>query len=164
MSRFDHKPFGLILLLAGAAFPLGCDHTSRGTPEIAAPAVGTARLALIATLDAWKSGKRDVPTIGSKPEIAIVDSLRPGRPLVDYEVSGALAVVDKVRPFVVRLELDAPRETINTRYYVLGADPLFVFRQEDFEMMVHWEHKMPPIAPAESARTADDKPPGPGGR
>jgi hypothetical protein len=50
--------------------------------------------------------------------------------------------VGKARPFAVRLILGEPREIVATRYLVLGLDPLWVFRQEDFERMLHWEHKM----------------------
>lgn len=50
--------------------------------------------------------------------------------------------IGKARPFAVRLVLDKPSETVATRYLVMGQDPLWVFRQEDFERMLHWEHKM----------------------
>ena len=55
---------------------------------------------------------------------------------------GPLGAVDNVRPFAVRLLLDTPAETITTRYLVVGQDPLWVFRQEDYELILHWEHKM----------------------
>ena len=102
---------------------------------------------MVATLDAWKAGRREGGMIGAKPAIVIVDSLRAERPLIDYEVVGPLAVVDKARPFAVRLVLDGPRETVTTRYLILGEDPLYVFRHEDLDMMLHWEHKMAPIDP-----------------
>ncbi len=77
--------------------------------------------------------------------------LRTERRLLDYEVAGPLMVVGKSRPFAVRLVLDAPRETIAARYIVMGRDPLWVFRQEDFDRMLHWEHKMDPETDASTA-------------
>jgi hypothetical protein len=157
-------------LLAGSTFGAGCAREPRGTPNIEAPPVGPARAAIVTTLDAWKSGRRSSGKLGSNPVIGIVDSQRTERPLIEYEVVGPLAVVDKIQPFAVRLELDTPRETVMARYCVLGQDPLYVFRQEDFDMMLHWEHKMPPAsaadgsAPAtEGPTVAADKPVGPGG-
>ena len=135
---------------------LGCGRTPTGTPNLPAPEIGPARSAVVATLDAWKAGRREGGTLGSKPVIGIVDSLRAERPLVDYEVVGPLSVVDKARPFAVRLTLDAPRETVTARYFVLGQDPLWVFRQEDLEMMLHWEHKMPAVDEANA--TPNDAP------
>ncbi len=30
------------------------------------------------------------------------------------------------------------------RFLVVGIDPILVFRQEDYELISHWEHKMDP--------------------
>ena len=80
------------------------------------PTVEAANAALVATLRAWKAGRRDTGTfLGSKPAVGVIDSLRRLRPLIDYEVIGPLGAMDNVRPFAVRLVLDA-RETIATRY------------------------------------------------
>ncbi len=160
MTSTDRERSTWIVWLSAAALAVGCDATPRGTPNLPAPGVETARSAVVATLDAWKAGRREGGTIGSNPTIGIVDSLRAERPLVDFEVIGPLAVVDKARPFAVRLVLDTPRETVATRYFVLGQDPLWVFRQEDLDLMLHWEHKMPPADP----KVATEQPIGPSGR
>ena len=131
-------------IASGALVLFGCGSPS-GTPMITAPDVGPARAAIVASLDAWKSGRREGGTIGVSPAIGIVDSQRSERLLLDYEVVGPLTVVDNARPFAVRLVLDAPRESVTTRYLVLGQDPLWVFRQDDFDRMLHWEHKMTPV-------------------
>jgi hypothetical protein len=78
--------------------------------------------------------------------------------LLSYEIVGPLMTIGKARPFAVRLDLGAPPETVSARYLVIGQDPLWVFRQEDFERMLHWEHKMD--GEAASARPA----PSAGGR
>lgn len=162
LRRSDLNRLGPIFGLVWAIFSTGCDSTPPGTPALPAPDVGPARAAMVATLDAWKSGRRNGGMIGSKPQIGIVDSLRAERALIDYEVLGALSVVDKARPFAVRLELDGPRESVTTRYLVLGQDPLWVFRQEDLDLMLHWEHKMPAAEPVKGPADAAEKPGAPG--
>ena len=131
--------------LAVASIPAGCDAARRGPADLAPPDPAPARAALVAALDAWKGDRRASGVlIGSRPAIGVVDSMRTDRPLLDYEIVGPLMVVEKSRPFAVRLVLDAPRETVATRYLVMGRDPLWVFRQEDFDRMLHWEHRMDP--------------------
>ncbi|MHC5538230.1 hypothetical protein ACYOEI_08375 [Singulisphaera rosea] len=117
------------------------------------PSPASAKAALIASLEAWKSNdRRSGIVIGGKPPIGVVDSTRPERRLVDYEIVGALMSSEKARPFAVRLTLDEPRETVMTRYLVIGREPLWVFLQEDFDRMLHWEHKMDDEATADPDR------------
>ncbi len=140
----------LVLLYVGAAIvAAGCTSNVPGPAK--PPPVVAANDALVTTLRAWKSGRRDTEKfLGAKPTIGVVDSLRRLRPLIDYEVVGPLGAVGNVRPFAVRLVLDAPAETITTRYLVVGQDPLWVFRQEDYELILHWEHKMTDEEPGPS--------------
>ena len=130
-----------IYIIASVIAASGCASDEPGPAK--PPPVAAANDALVATLQAWKSGLRDTGRfLGSSPAVGIVDSLRRLRPLIDYEVVGPLGAVDNARPFAVRLVLDAPAETITTRYLVVGQDPLWVFLQEDYELILHWEHKM----------------------
>lgn len=138
LPRNHQCPYFLSALLI---FAFGC------TTDVADPAkpisVETADRALVATLVAWKSGRRDTGEfLGSKPAVGVVDTLRRLRPLRDYEVVGPLAAVDNVRPFAVRLVLGEPSETVTTRYLMVGQDPIWVFRQEDYDLIFHWEHKI----------------------
>ncbi len=129
--------------LVVSALAAGCGDAQHGAAEIFAPDIETSKAALISSLDAWKADRQTSGVLmGSKPSIGVVDAIRSERPLLAYEVIGPLMVVEKARPFAVRLVLGAPRETVTTRYLVLGKDPLWVFRQEDFERLLHWEHKM----------------------
>lgn len=121
----------------------GPDPGSGGA--MVAPEVGAARSALVASLDAWKAGRRDPrELIGSGPAVGVVDSTRRDRPLVGYEVVGPLLLSagEVARPFAVRLVLGGPREEVSTRYVVAGRDPLWVFLREDYDRILHWEHKM----------------------
>ena len=44
--------------------------------------------------------------------------------------------------FSVRLTTKETGKEQVVRYVVVGLDPLWVIRQEDFEMLAHWEHPM----------------------
>lgn len=146
-----------LLWLAIASFAAGCGDAQRGPADLAIPDLESSRTALIASLDAWKADRRASGVlIGSKPAIGVVDSARADRPLLEYEVVGPLMTFGKARPFAIRLDLGEPRETVATRYLVLGRDPLWVFRQEDFERMLHWEHKMDGEAATASAGPSAD--------
>ncbi len=132
-----------LLWLTIASFAAGCVDAPRGPADFDAPDLESSKAALVASLDAWKADRRASGVlIGSKPSIGVVDSARADRPLLEYEVVGPLMTIGKARPYAVRLVLGEPRETVTTRYLVIGQDPLWVFRLEDFERMLHWEHKM----------------------
>lgn len=132
------------LAIAVAVIAAGCE-SGAGGGDLGPPDLAASRRALAVSLDAWKAGRRASGVlIGSGPAVGVVDSNRADRPLADYEVVGPLMVAGKSRPFAVRLVLDAPRETVEARYVVVGRDPLWVFRHEDFERMLHWEHRMDP--------------------
>ena len=140
--KLPHGRWFFHLCVASAIFTSGC------AGEVSRPAhslsVEAAKDALVLSLRAWKSGQRETGEfLSSKPSVGVVDTLRRLRPLIDYEVIGSLGSMENVRPFAVRLVLDAPSETITTRYLVVGQDPIWVFRQEDYELILHWEHKMP---------------------
>ena len=135
----------MVCWLVVATMPTGCGGTGRDSADLVPPDLAASNAALVVALDAWKADRRTSGVlIGSKPSIGVVDSTRTDRPLLDYEILGPLMAIEKSRPFAVRLVLDSPRETVAARYLVLGRDPLWVFRQEDFERMLHWEHKMDP--------------------
>ena len=50
------------------------------------------------------------------------------------------------RTYAVELSLKHPDEHIKTEYIVVGIDPLWVFRREDFELLMHWDHRMPKLS------------------
>lgn len=110
------------------------------------PSADLARSAMAASLEAWQSGRSQVAPIGgSEAQISVelVDNFRaPGRALVGFEILGE-APATNARGFVVRLKLTNPPEELKCRYVVLGIDPLWVFRQEDYDMLAHWDHAMP---------------------
>lgn len=122
------------------------------------PAVDTAQAALETALAAWRSGQT-APLRLTDPDVAveIIDAQRkPGQRLVGFEIQGEESA-EGPRCFVVRLDLENPADTLQVRYYVLGLDPLWIFRQEDYDMVNHWDCEMPgENLPASSAPAAAD--------
>jgi len=145
-----HKHFGWLsswVALAACLHLAGCarDGEQRFTPE---PDV--ARAALEAVLNDWQAGKTPGPIKGQRL-IQVADTQRrSGQLLLGYEILGELPA-DKDRRFQVRLTLDQPAGEEKVQYVVVGIDPLWVFRLEDYEMVTHWDHPMP------SASSTGDK-------
>ncbi|HEV3022649.1 MAG TPA: hypothetical protein VGX76_09275 [Pirellulales bacterium] len=139
---------GLACLVAACA--AGCG-TSQAGSERYVPSEPTARRALDAALTAWKAGEPAGPIRLADPPLNLeVDDAnrRPNQRLVDFEILGEVAA-EGPRSFAVRLLLDSPREELQVRYYLVGIDPLWVMRQEDYDLVVHWDHAMPAEAPAD---------------
>jgi len=124
-------------LLPGLA---GCGASSSGY-ERYVPDSARAQEALDQTLAAWKNGEATGPLkLKSAPiAIQVADSTRrPGQRLVGYELLGEISG-EGPRTFVVRLKLDNPVVEREVHYYLVGIDPLWVFRQEDYDAVVHWD-------------------------
>ena len=110
------------------------------------PSETTAREALDRSLKDWQSGQTgDAISISDESmSVHATDSVRQSkRALAGYEILGPVAG-DSPRCFAVRLELDGPRESVNTRYVVFGLNPYWVVRHDDLEMIAHWDHHMEP--------------------
>lgn len=129
-------------LFAGVVLIAGCGH--RSDSERFVPQEDQAQRTLETTLTAWQRGQSLRPVTGSSaPAIEFVDSHRKdGQQLKTFDVL-SLVPGDGPRVFVVRLTLENPAEVVTTRYVVLGVDPLWVIRAEDFDMLAHWDHPMP---------------------
>ncbi|HWB11058.1 MAG TPA: hypothetical protein VG826_17650 [Pirellulales bacterium] len=127
---------GLLLATVGA-----CRQPSPAGYERYVPDPAKAQAALDQVLSAWKKGE-PAGTLQSNSApitIQVADSTRrPGQRLVDYEVLGEVSG-EGPRTFVVRLKLDNPVAQREVRYYIVGIDPLWVFRQEDYDSIVHWD-------------------------
>jgi hypothetical protein len=111
------------------------------------PGPAEGRRALEAALDRWRAAPSG--TAAANETFRFVDQQRqPGQRLIAYTVQTDQEL-EGTRLYRVRLELGAPTESVLAGYYVFGTKPTWVFRQEDYEMMMHWEHVMP--EPAEEA-------------
>ena len=129
----------IVVLLACAVFPAGC---GRRTSSDYIPSEQRCRQALVAALDAWKRGEAPGRIEGT-PAVQVGDTLRrPGQILESYEVLGELPS-DQGRQFAVRVVLSRPHAEEKINFILIGIDPIWVFRQEEYDMVTHWEHKMP---------------------
>jgi hypothetical protein len=145
-----------ILLCAAAAGCTGPDD--RTDPSRYTPSWPEARAALIAALSDWHESSPPFPLSRTLKAIVFVDKQRkPDDRLRSFSILGQNEI-ENARQFTVRLEIegeDAPRMV---RYNALGRDPVWLFRLEDYEMMIHWQHPMneePP--PAESKTPGGDQ-------
>jgi hypothetical protein len=119
----------------------GCWRTQRNADFV--PREEAARAALEAYLQAWAGGSTTQAVPQTSPPVMVVDELRvKGRTLKGYQVLGAVPA-DAPICFAVQLSLGNPPEDVRERYVVVGMDPLWVWRYDDYLMITHWSHPMP---------------------
>ena len=149
------KAFSVTASVALALFAAGCGEG--GDPARFVPAEETARSAIRDGLDAWKAGAPAGEVPGTKPLVYVVDSYRePKEKLASYEILGEVPG-DAPRCFAVDLRFDPPRSE-KVRYVVVGIDPLWVFRMEDYQLLSQWDHHM---KDEQAAPAPSDKNPSP---
>lgn len=128
-----------LLVAAGLS---GCEADPEPIAIVPDPAKG--RQAIEAAMASWKAGHPAGVVEPTSPRIQLVDTHRkPGQALVGFEILADSADA-RVRTFSLRLALSGPEERPVVRFLVVGIDPILVFRQEDYELLMHWEHAMPP--------------------
>jgi len=142
MSKRGVLIAGLVVLAAVpalVAIPLLSRHQRY---EDFIPAEDSARRALEAHLAAWQRGESVQPVANTSPAVMGADGLQAaGKKLEAYTILGPVAA-DAPRCFAVRLTVAG--EERRERYVVIGLDPLWVMRYDDYEMLLHWDHPMPP--------------------
>ncbi len=87
-----------------------------------------------------------------------VDQQRqPGQRLRAFTVLGEY-VSEGCRRFQVKLSLAEPDESRVVAYCVFGEDPMWVYRSEDFDLIMHWECPMPDDSPvpADAPRSGEE--------
>jgi hypothetical protein len=129
------------VLLAVAAICCGCAREPDKLERFV-PAPELAERALEAVLVDWKAGLPPGRIDRLAVKVELNDKQRkPGQLLDDFEILGEVPGPTG-RCFAVRLKLREPVAEEKVRYAVFGIDPLWVYRQEDLEMISHWEHPM----------------------
>ena len=119
----------------------GCSGSPRAEDFV--PTEDTARTALEAYLQSWARGDVGPSVPNTNPAVEVADGLRlKGHTLTKYEILGPVPA-DAPRCFAVRLTLGNPALELRERYVVLGLDPIWVWRYDDYIMITHWEHGMP---------------------
>ena len=96
------------------------------------PATDNARKALTAALNHWEAGNSRGRSPARRRSVEVVDTKwKAGQKLKSYEILGESARAGP-RTFKVRLTL-AKGPPMEMRYMVVGIDPLWVYREEDFQ-------------------------------
>jgi hypothetical protein len=104
------------------------------------PPSQTARQALESALSSWKEGRPAGKVAGTaNPQVILVNNCRqPEQTLERFTILGETAG-EGPRCFAVRVKLQNPMEDQRLRFVVFGVDPIWVYRYEDYEMMIHWQ-------------------------
>ena len=131
----------LLSALAAVLLTAGCDRTQRHEDFVPSP--DAARAAVEAYLRAWQAGDTAQTVPGTRPPVNVTDSLRAkGRTLTGYKILGEVPA-DAPRCLGVQLSLGNPPEEVRERYVVVGIDPIWMYRYDDYLMVTHWSHPMP---------------------
>lgn len=149
--------YRLVSLLV-LALSVGCEQTAGTGQERYVPPEATARATIHQALQAWQRGEPSGELKGTKPLIFVTDSHRKiGQTLEHFEILGQVTGATP-RCYLVKAKFSNPDADEKFRYAVVGIDPLWVYRHEDLEMLLHWEHPMPGPSAAtvtNSDQTAD---------
>jgi hypothetical protein len=150
-----------ISLLVAVTALSGCGSSSNAHQ----PAASAARAALDSALSAWKNGEGPDTLASKSPSVQAVDShWRAGQKLTSYEVVKEEPGEGDQR-FTVRLAEDDPKNkakssasTKEVTYVVIGRDPIWVYRDEDYTRLLNMDNNPQP------ARKAGGAAPRPGSR
>jgi len=118
-----------------AALYTGCSGQS---PQSYVPQSDAAQAAVQLVLEAWKGGQPADPA-GKLPSGVTVRAIdmdwAAGKRLADYEIIKALppSVEAAPRKLVVKLTFVGASQPVEATYFVVGIDPLQVFRDKDYD-------------------------------
>lgn len=114
---------GILLFIAGC--------TDKSTNRFVTPS-GSAKQALETALNAWKAG-RPAGAIDGTPQIEAYDRRwQAGDKLAGFEITGEDVNAEGHRRFNVKLTMRQPAGVVETKYVVLGENPISVHREEDY--------------------------------
>jgi hypothetical protein len=131
-NMLRETPGRAVLVVAGCLLFVfaGCSNKSE---DRYIPSESKARPALEAALTAWQEGKQPGPIEGSPIPLQAVDSQwRSGKKLTAFEIIEQ-EPGDGPPVFSVRLTINGIKEPIVVRYYVVGKEPLWVYREDDYK-------------------------------
>jgi hypothetical protein len=131
----------LIAVVAVSSCP-SCRRDARPNTRSRLPDAQVARRAVERSLAEWRdSPPLDLTTPTARPVMFVDQQRWPGRRLRAFAILGE-AEAEGCRRFQVRLSLADPDESILAAYYVFGDDPIWVYRAEDFDMIMHMDKSM----------------------
>jgi len=127
----------LLLLAGGLLLSAGCSRSRNNVADYT-PSSEKAKQALETALNHWKDGNASGAVPGTTPVVQAVDTKwKAGQKLQGFEILGEDAPsTDGAAPrfFKVRLT-PTSGPPLEARYVVVGIDPLWVYREEDYKAM-----------------------------
>lgn len=122
-----------------AALSAGCREEPKTPVAQYVPTSESARAGLVQVMDDWLEGISPEDSGARHPKVHIVDQTRrPDQRLVRYEIMGEMPA-DNARAFAVRVHYDGADESEVVRFLAVGVEPLWIFREEDYETI--WMHE-----------------------
>jgi hypothetical protein len=107
--------------------------TSRNASDFI-PKEAQSREALNTALTAWKKGENWQKIPAGSSTIEVLDNKwRAGQQLADFQILEAEPAGDGPQWFTVKLVMKKPAGELKVRYVVVGIDPLWVYREEDYK-------------------------------
>ena len=122
----------LPLIAAALVAAIGCGKTA----ESYVPASDHAQSSVERALVAWQSGvapgRIEPAESGQVPLQAVDSDWLAGKKLTAFEIVAELPREAGPRRFTVRLTLAGAAAPVEATYYVVGQDPLWIFRDRDY--------------------------------
>ena len=129
MSRVNQRESYFACLAVALCFLSGCGASEKKYT----PSVNSAREALDTALKTWKSGAAHAKVEGYKVPIDVFDARwQRGKKLESYEILNEEKSEGIARVFSVKMKLDEDKEEKEVKYYIVGIDPLNIFREQDY--------------------------------
>ena len=98
------------------------------------PKEAQSRQALTTALTAWKNGEKwEKISAGESTIEALDNKWRAGQQLADFQILEADPAGEGPQWFTVKLVMKKPAGELKVRYVVVGIDPLWVYREEDYK-------------------------------
>jgi hypothetical protein len=110
----------------------GCGSSSHSAYV---PSEEAGKHALEAALAAWQDGKRmeRIENAGSAAIETQDADWKSGKKLASYSIQKELPTTEGPKQFSVRLTFQGDASPVDTVYFVVGRDPLWVFRDRDYK-------------------------------
>ncbi|APW63742.1 hypothetical protein [Paludisphaera borealis] len=138
---------------------LSCGPNPPPDPDRYLPDPKLAREALEKSLQAWRASPGIERTVTTIRPIMFVEQQQPaGQRLRTFEILGETAGYEGYRRLLAKLDLEDPDESTTVAYYVFGQGPIWVYRAEDFDMIMHMDKTMMPAPPPAPAAPGAGKP------
>lgn len=104
------------------------------------PQSDEARSALEAALNAWHSGQT-IDSVSATPPVRVIDAeWRGGQKIEKFEILDETDGVDGTRLFSVRVAVKKPPGDREINFVVHGRDPVWVYREEDYNRMLRMDN------------------------